>query len=59
MGYRYCWGSQRKRTPEGEKAVLCWTLFLGGFVTNGILWVVLAWYMLTEDKDARRCKSKK
>ena len=52
MGYRRCWNAPRQRTPEGERDKFYLTLFLGGFVTYGILWVVLAWYMLTEDADA-------
>jgi hypothetical protein len=52
MGYRRCWNAPRQRTPEGEREKLYYTLFIGGFVSYGFCWLVLAWYMLTEDTDA-------
>ena len=51
MGYRRYF---RKLSPEEQQRENEIALFIGGFFTYGILWLVLAWYIFTEDKNASR-----
>ena len=53
MGYRRCYERPLPRTPQEQdeaREELYYTLFIGGFVSFGFCWLVLAWYMINEAK---------